>query len=164
MLSNIRRSHSVPVVHKYWTGHERRVEEDATGIRGALIGPDVCGGALTARIGASFGNTIHLDTADVITKSKDSITGKEVEHTHREHRAYLKTHYDPNGQTGVRYFAGVRVPDLVQDTQPGFMPEYLTPPDPVQVFRLLDEAEALNTRLASEDPTIMLSMLKRVTT
>lgn len=162
MLQNIRRSHSVPAVHKYWTGHERRVEEDATKIKGAIVGPDVCGGMLTPRIGASFGNTIHLDSADTVQKMRDPTTRKEIEYTQKEYRAYLRTHYDPNGETTVRYFAGVRFPDLVANT-----PEYLTPPDPVRLFQLLDEAEAENTRLAAEaqsQSTVHLSILNRVKT
>ena len=164
MLANIRRSHSVPAVHKYWTGHERRVDEESPGIRQPIIGPDVCGGALTARIGASFGNTIHLDSVDLVKKKKDPKTGKEVEYTEKEYRAYLRTHYDPNGATATRYFAGVRLPDLVQAKHPDFVPEYLTPPDPVRLFQILDEAEAMNKRFTDEATPIDLSLLTRIAT
>ena len=164
MLGNIRRTHAVPAIHKYWTGHERRVDEESPGIRQPIIGPDVCGGALTARIGASFGNTIHLDTVDIVRKKKDPRTQKEVETTEKEYRAYLRTHYDPNGQTATRYFAGVRLPDLVQRSNPDAVPEYITPPDPVKLFQMLDAAEALNKRLTVEAPTVNLSLLSRIPT
>ena len=160
MLDNIRRCYGiVGPLRGLWTGHERRVDEDAGNIKDPLFGPDVCGKALTPRIGASFGNTVHLDTADILKKKKDPHTQKEIETTKKEYRAYLRTHFDPNAATGVRYFAGCRIPDLVLSQQPDFLPEYLTPPDPVKFYALLDEAETLNRTLSATPSETTLRMI-----
>ena len=115
----------------YWTAHQRDAEDSETKER--IIGPDVGGKALTSKIGASFGNTIHLDTAQKRRKERDGTTGKEVDVVDIERRAYTREHYDPDGQNFLKYYANNRC------ATPDKMPLYLSPPDPVQFYRLLKE-------------------------
>ena len=119
----------------YWTAHERKAEDNETGEK--EFGPDIAGKALTTKIGASFGNSIHLHPAAKKVKVKDKVTGKEVEHLEVEYRAYTRKHYDPEGNTFVRYFANNRMPRGFEKD----MPEYLAPPDPIAFYSILEEAK-----------------------
>jgi len=133
-----------------WTAHERRVE-DKEDYREVLFGPDVCGKALTARIGASFGNTLHLQKVHVTRKEKDKTTGKDIEKLVFERRLYTREHMDPEAKTYVKFFANTRLPDRVAKAQPDFVQEFFAPPDPVAYYRRLQEAQELNKKLADEE-------------
>lgn len=128
----IERTRSLPA-HVGWTGHERKVEDEE--YKEVWIGPDVAGRLLTTKIGASFGNTIHLQTVKGGTKQKDPVTGKMVETLVVERRAYLRTHFDPEGQHYVKFYANTRLPIGVTN-----FPEWI-PPDPVDYYRRITEAK-----------------------
>lgn len=115
----------------YWTGHQRDAEDAETKER--IVGPDVGGKALTSKIGASFGNTIHLDSATARRKVRDKVTGKEVEELDLERRAYTREHYDPDAQNFVKYYANNRC------ATPELMPLFLAPPDPLRFYALMKE-------------------------
>lgn len=122
----------------YWTAWERAIGADDNDDRPEpMIGPDVAGKALTATIGGSFGNTIHMHLASKTVREKDKVTGKDVEKLVVEHRAYTRPHYDPDQKTFVKYYANNRMPV----TQRDLMPEYLYPADPLEFYRLLEEGK-----------------------
>lgn len=118
-----------------WTAHERDAEDKET--QEKLVGPDVAGKALTSKIGGSFGNTIHLDSASKKVDVKDPTSGKTISKLVNERRAYFTEHFDPDAVTLKKYFANNRA----------FNPErlpasgYLTPPDPIEFYRLLSTAK-----------------------
>lgn len=118
-----------------WTAHERDAEDKET--QEKLVGPDVAGKALTAKIGGSFGNTIHLDSASKKVEGKDPVSGKPIARLVSERRAYFTEHFDPDGITLKKYFANNRA------FNPARLPEcgYLTPPDPVTFYQLLSGAK-----------------------
>lgn len=132
MLDLIERTRALPC-HVGWTAHERKANDDDT--RQSWIGPDVCGNALTIKVGASFGNTIHLHSVKKARKQKDPSTGKEVDIISMERRAYIRSHYDPEAQHFTRYYANTRLPI---ELPPDFMPDW-TAPDPVGYYRKLQE-------------------------
>jgi hypothetical protein len=132
MLDLIERTRALPC-HVGWTAHERKAEDDDT--RQSWIGPDVCGNALTIKVGASFGNTVHLHPVKKVKKQKDATTGKDVELITMERRAYVRSHYDPEGQHFTRYYANTRLPVELPE---GFLPDFI-PPDPVAYYRRLQE-------------------------
>jgi hypothetical protein len=129
---------------KLWTAHEQKSEDDVT--REIVIGPDVCGKALTAKIMASFGHTVHLTRAAKRKKIKDPLTGKEVEEIVAERRAYTESHYDPNGTHFAKYLANVRIPE---GTPSGTIPLYYAPPDPLKFYA--DLASAQKQALAAKE-------------
>lgn len=131
----------------YFTAHERMVEDEE--YRETLFGPDVCGKALTARIGASFGNTLHLQKVQVTTKTVDPVTKKPVEKITLERRLYTQEHMDPSAKLFCKYFANNRVPGRVRQAKPDFMPEFFSPPDPVAFYQKLQEAQQLDLELAA---------------
>lgn len=114
-----------------WTAHEREAEDRET--QEKLIGPDVAGKALTGKIGGSFGNTIHLDTASTRIKQKDSVSKKDIDVLVNERRAYFTEHFDPDAAVLKKYFANNRA------FNPDKLPKlgYLTPPDPIKFYELL---------------------------
>ncbi len=118
---------------KQWTAHVCRWEDKKTNEVG--FGPDIAGQALTPSIGASFGNTIHLHPAHKNVKVKDPLTNKDVEVRKVEYRAYTREHYDPDGQTFVKYYANNRMPPEYS----GDLPEYLDP-NPVAFYDILAKA------------------------
>jgi hypothetical protein len=120
----------------YWTAHEREIEakdNDETNV--PMVGPDVAGKKLTTVIGRSFGNTIHMHQASKVEKVKDPTTGQMVDRKVVEHRAYTRTHYDPDRKTFIEYYANNRMPV----SQVALMPEYLSPADPLKFYYLLEE-------------------------
>jgi hypothetical protein len=137
MLDLIGRTTRLPGV-KYWTAHEVKVDD--TENREAIFGPDVVGQKLTTRIGGSFGNTIHLHVAHVTKETTDAVTKAKTKQIAEEFRAYTRTHYDPDGQTQAKYYANTRMDARVREAYPTLMPEFLSPADPVNFYRLLDEA------------------------
>lgn len=138
ILDLIQRSRALPGM-VLWTAHERRVDDEEN--RETLFGPDVVGKALTARIGASFGHTTHLQKVTTKQKVTDPTTKKVVERLVLERRAYTQEHVDPEAKTFVKYYANTRLPDEVKKAEPDFLPEYFVPPDPVAFYRRLQEAE-----------------------
>jgi hypothetical protein len=133
MLDLVERTRALPA-HVGFTAHERKSEDDDT--RQSWIGPDVCGNVLTVKIGASFGNTIHLMPVRKVEKALDPVTKKQVESITMERRAYTRAHYDPEGTHFTRYFANTRLaPELPKD----FLPEWMEP-NPVAYYRKLQEA------------------------
>lgn len=118
-----------------WTAHERESEDKET--QEKLVGPDVAGKALTGKIGGSFGNTLHLDSASRIAKMKDPLNGKDISMPILERRAYFTEHYDPDGLTLKKYFANNR------SFNPARLPAcgYLTPPDPLTFYNLLKDTK-----------------------
>ena len=136
MLDLIERTRALPC-HVGWTAHERKSEDDDT--RQSWIGPDVCGNALTVKIGASFGNTIHLHAVRTVKKTTDDATKKTVEQISLVRRAYTRSHYDPEAQHFTRYYANTR---LAPEVPADFMPEWLDP-DPLAYYRKLQEAERM---------------------
>lgn len=144
ILDLISRTASLPGI-KYWTAHEVKVED--VDYRESLFGPDVCGQKLTARIGASFGNTIHMHVAHIESKTKDALTGKEVKVIEANHRAYLQVHYDPDAQTTAKYFANTRVDARVRVAFPSLVPEFLFPADPIAFYTLIDQARSREAEL-----------------
>jgi hypothetical protein len=114
-----------------FTAHETEGEDKAVGDN--LIGPAVAGKALTTKIGGSFGNTIHLDSASKKTESKDPVSGKSVSVLTVERRAYFTEHFDPDGLTLKKYFANNRAFDSSRLPACG----YITPPDPIRFYQLL---------------------------
>jgi hypothetical protein len=133
ILDLVERTRALPG-HVGFTAHERKSDDDDT--RQSWIGPDVCGNVLTVKIGASFGNTIHLMPVRQVSKVTDAVTKKSIESITLERRAYTRAHYDPEGQHFTRYFANTRLaPEVPKD----FMPEWLAP-DPVAYYRKLQEA------------------------
>lgn len=114
-----------------WTAHERDAEDKET--QEKLVGPDVAGKALTSKIGGSFGNTIHLDSASKRVKIKDPASGKEVDTLVIERRAYFTEHFDPDAVMLKKYFANNRAFNPDRLPKSGF----LTPPDPVKFYELL---------------------------
>lgn len=125
-----------------FTAHESDGEDKEGGEK--LIGPAVAGKALTTKIGGSFGNTIHLDSASKKTEVKDPVTQKMVSQVTFERRAYFTEHYDPDGLTLKKYFANNRA------FNPAALPPcgYLTPPDPIRFYELLKGAATAPTTKA----------------
>lgn len=137
IIDLIERTRGIQVPFIQWTAHERKAE-DAEYQKGVFeFGPDVCGQALTTKIGAYFGNTIHMHQVTVKKKEKDRLTGKEIEVLNIERRAYTRKHADPEGQTSIKYYANNRMPREFVDE----MPEYLAPPDPIKFYALLEAAK-----------------------
>jgi hypothetical protein len=114
-----------------WTAHETDAEDKET--QEKLVGPAVAGKALASKIGGSFGNTIHLDSASKRVKQRDQATGKDVDVLITERRAYFTEHFDPEGLTLKKYFANNRA------FNPDRLPKcgYITPPDPVTFYNHL---------------------------
>jgi len=134
ILDCIERTRALPV-HVGWTAHERKVDDEDT--REVWIGPDVAGKVLTTKIGASFGNTIHLLPVRHTVKQTDPVTKKPVDQVVMQRRAYTRSHYDPSGSHFVQYFANTRLPVGVGA---GSFPEYLVDPDPVDYYKRLRES------------------------
>jgi GTPase SAR1 family protein len=137
MLDLIGRTSRLPGI-KYWTAHELKVDDAE--YRESIYGPDVCGQKLTPRIGANFGNTIHLHVAHVEKEQEDQTTKRKVKKIVQEYRAYTRTHFDPDAGTTAKYYANNRMDARVVEAYPDLMPEYLSPADPIRFYGLLDEA------------------------
>lgn len=136
LISLIERSRALPLPFVMWTAHQRKAEDgDLKGIY--EFGPDCAGQALTSKIGAYFGNTIHMHQVTVKKKAKDALTGKDIEVLAIERRAYTRKHADPEGQTGIKYYANNRMPAELANQ----MPEYLCPPDAVKFYQILEAAK-----------------------
>lgn len=136
MLDLIERTRALPV-HVGWTAHERKVEDDDN--REVWIGPDVAGKMLTTKIGASFGNTIHLMPVKGSIKVVDPVTKKPVESIVMQRRGYTRTHYDPSGQHYVQYYANTRLPVGAE------LPEYYVDPDPIKYYEQIREITTQRT-------------------
>lgn len=133
----LRENLRVPVF-KLWTAHEQRAEDKNS--TETIIGPDVCGKALTSKIMGSFGHSIHLSKAAKLVKKKDSTTSRLVEELVAERRAYTESHYDPNGNNFARYLANVRIPE---GCPAGVIPLYYAPPDPLRFYQDMEKAQQL---------------------
>lgn len=118
-----------------WTAHERQAQDTDTKV--IEFGPDVAGKALTTKIGASFGNTIHLHPVTTKKKVRDTVTGQDVETQTITYRAYTRKHYDPDKTTFAPYYANNRM----AYTQTASMPEYFEPPDPLKFYQTLADGE-----------------------
>ncbi len=123
---------------KLWTAHEMKAEDDTANEK--VIGPDVVGKALTAKIMGSFGHTVHLTKAAKRKKVKDPLTGKDIEEIVAERRAYTESHYDPNGNHFAKYLANVRIPE---GAPAGSVPLFYSPPDPLKLYADLEKAQKL---------------------
>lgn len=136
LISLIERTRGLPLPMVLWTAHQRKAEDaDLKGI--FEFGPDCAGQALTSKIGAYFGNTIHMHQVSVKTKVKDALTQRDIEIVKIERRAYTRKHADPEGQTGIKYYANSRIPTEFSDE----MPEYLSPPDAMKFYGILEAAK-----------------------
>ena len=127
-----------------WTAHERQAQDYDT--KEIEFGPDVAGKALTTKIGASFGNSVHLHPVTKKTKAKDPVSGKEVEKIEISYRAYTRKHYDPDNNTYIRYYANNRM----AYTQTKDMPEFLEPPDPMKFYAILAEGKRKHKELQAK--------------
>lgn len=137
MLDLVERTRALPC-HVGWTAHERKVEDEE--YKDTWIGPDVSGKVLTTKIGASFGNTIHLHLVKKIVKGeKDSVTQKPVDKIIVDRRAYTRTHFDPEGGHFVKYYANTRFPPGTPVEN--YMPEFMDP-NPVEYYKALATARA----------------------
>lgn len=122
-----------------WTAHQREAEDFET--KEILIGPEVSGKALTSKIGAAFGNSLHLDKVSKKVNSKDTTSGRDVAHEVKEFRAYTTEHYDPDGISMKKYYANNRC------ATPGVVPEFLVwspaKPEsgPVEFYALLEKGK-----------------------
>lgn len=140
ILDIVERTRALPC-HVGWTAHERKVEDEE--YRDTWIGPDVSGKVLTTKIGASFGNTVHLHLVKKIVKGDpkkpDPLTGKPVDKITVDRRAYTRTHFDPEGGHFVKYYANTRFPPgtPVED----YMPEFMDP-NPIDYYKVLARARA----------------------
>ena len=144
IIDLIERTRALPLPFVLWTAHERKSEDYDT--RETEFGPDVAGKALTTKIGAYFGNSIHLHPAGKKIKKKDPVTGKDVEQLETEFRAYTRTHYDPDGVTTVKFYANNRMPkEFAND-----MPEYLAPADPIRFYTILEDAKGKKRKLLAD--------------
>jgi hypothetical protein len=143
MYERIQETYRLPGM-VYWTAHQREADDAETKER--LIGPEVLGKAMTTSIGASFGNTIHMDTALLKdangkpVKKRDPVTKKEVDEIELVRRAYTREHYDPDAANFIKYYANNRC------ASPDKMPSYLEPPDPIEFYRLLREGRMTVTK------------------
>ncbi len=119
-----------------WTAHERKGEDNDTNEK--EFGPDVCGKALTMKIGAHFGNTLHMVQTGKKIQQKDALTGKMVDQWVMERRMYTRKHFDPNQTNYVMYYANNRMPpEFATD-----MPEFLVGPDAaVDFYQKLETAK-----------------------
>jgi len=144
IVDNIERTRALPC-HVGWTGHERKVEDDDN--KEVWIGPDVAGKVLTTKIGASFGNTIHLHPVKAVVKGTDPVTKKPVDSVQIQRRAYTRTHYDPEAQHFVRFYANTRMPVVL--AKEGFMPEWIEP-DPLVYYQRLQEARVKAKQMERE--------------
>jgi hypothetical protein len=62
---------------------------------------------------------------------------KQVEVVQLERRAYTRKHLDPEGQSGIKYYANSRMPREFSND----MPEYLAPPDAIEFYTRLESAK-----------------------
>jgi len=126
----------------YWTAHQREVEDVEN--KTTIIGPNVAGKALTTLIGASFGNTIHLDTVSKTRKVKEE--NKVVEDITIERRAYWKEHFDPDARNFVKYYANCRMREdrVAEAVREEFKRGWMSPPDPVRFYSLLASGRKKN--------------------
>jgi len=108
-----------------WTAHERAAE-DLTGER--LVAPEAAGKALSAGLSKYFGNTLHFTTALGTKKAQDSVTQKNINQSSLEYRIYTRDHFDPDGQTPLRYRAVNRC------AMPEMLPDFLTGPGSITTF------------------------------
>lgn len=142
IIDLIERSRALPLHFVYWTAHERKAEDNE--MKGVFeFGPDVCGQALTNKIGAYFGNSIHMHQVTMKKKVKDALTGKEIDSLLMDRRAYTRRHADPEGNTGIKYYANNRTPKEFADE----MPEFLSPADPIKFYQLLESAKTKKREL-----------------
>lgn len=96
-----------------WTAHEATNDpEKSQLIKEILVGPEVCGKALTANFQRIFGNTLHFQTvAKRGPKIKDEFTGRDLQELLLDYRIWTQDHFSPDQNTMIRYKAvsrGVR--------------------------------------------------------
>ena len=140
----LRENSRVPLF-KIWTAHEQRADDSIS--KETVIGPDIVGRALTAKIMGSFGHTVHLTKAAKLEKKKDPHSTKMIEEMVAERRAYTESHYDPNGNNFAKYLANVRIPE---GCPPGIIPLYYSPPDPLKFYADLDTAQRKATETKAD--------------
>ena len=119
----------VPVI---WTALEAK-GEDAD--RKPIYGPQFIGKALTGVCGPWFGNLIHLDFVNKLTKVTDPDDPKvsfEVEQP--TPYMFLKPHFDPKDPMKVKYPAKVRAPRTLHEKVPAFAKPRLD-----LLYKFLDE-------------------------
>lgn len=117
----------------YLTTHERAAQ-DKSGMRkegglskdavtigagGTIVGPEIIGGALTPTISKTVNETLHFVRATKVVKNTtiDTATNKPTQNVETSYRIYTRDHYDPDGDTPLRFKAVTRTPrpDLVKD-------------------------------------------------
>lgn len=161
IIDAILRSKALDVPVVYWTAHERTAEDKEA--KESLVGPDAGGKALTPKLPLWFGNTIHLTTAQKRIKSKDELTGRDVDHFKLERRAYTTDHCDPDGLTSVKFIANNRCPLVVNaaGVPENPMPEFIVPPDPLKFYAIMAKARqdrrAAQTTRAQSPPQLTQS-------
>lgn len=163
MITRIEESRALPGWVQ-WTAHEVLAEDKKTLgkrddpnakviVAGVEYGPDIVGNALTAGIGAMFGNTIHLHQVRSLIRrpEPDPVTKLPVEDVQIRYRAYTRRHLDPLLKSaGVTYFANNRMPPQFAED----MVEFLDPPNPIEFYRILAEGKRKARELrAASTPT-----------
>lgn len=133
---NIERTRALPGWIQ-WTAHERKAEDKEIGSKETEFGPDICGSALTTKIGGRFGNTIHLHPIKRLVKVKDTVAGKDVDVEEVHYRAYTRKHFDPLQRSYYMYYANNRMPAMYRAD----MPEFLEPPDALKFYQILENAK-----------------------
>lgn len=122
-----------------FTAHERGQEDKMSGEK--IIGPEAAGAAMTASLPRQFNNTLHFVTAMAKTKKKDDHTAKMVDEIDTEYRIYTRDHFDPDGNTFVKYKAVTRCP------VPEMMPQYIAKEglgnNILEFYRILAEAKKM---------------------
>lgn len=150
LLSMVRTARKFPG-HKLWTSHPAVGPDKASGgeagkfgeIKGKrVIGPDFGGPATVSLISKEFGNVLHFETVDIITRKKDETTNKTIATIDREHRIYTRRHFDPEQLVQTEYIAGNRCPI------PKMMPDHFVSKEPgdsvLQFYTTLSEAVKVN--------------------
>lgn len=72
---------------------------------------------MSAGLSKYFGNTLHFTTALGTKRAQDTTTQKNVNQSSLEYRMYTRDHFDPDGQTPLRYRAVNRcaIPERLPD-------------------------------------------------
>jgi len=94
---------SLPVRWVWWTGHEYKGEDEATGQR--MLGPGVTGKAATTIVPRKVGNCLHSDSTE--TTELDPKTKKNTRTI--EYRAYYERHADLESPS-LKWPAALKMP------------------------------------------------------
>jgi hypothetical protein len=149
MLDRLQRSKALPG-WVWWTGHEVTADDKEGG---KVISIAMAGQAKSAMLPSKFGHTLHATTAMKAggkEKVKDAHTGADVRQAGIEYRLYTREHYDPDGQTPLRYAAMIRcpLPEFVKDYYTGKPGQAI-----LDFYSDLEKAKAENVRRLTESST-----------